>query len=79
MLIRISHAINPSTRTLEELLAIRIRATSVRHIGPLLYGSSLSNLIDPLLQSRELGNINFQGAGTAANPRVVGDIGNRVL
>lgn len=79
MLIGVVHAINPSTGTLEEFRTIRIRATSVRYICSLLYRSPLPNLIGPLLQSRELGEINLQGAGTAANPRVVGNIGNCVL
>lgn len=79
MLIGVVQAVNSSTGTLEEFRTIRFRATSLRYICPLLHRSPLANLIGPLLQSRELGEINLQGAGTAADPRVVGNIGNCVL
>lgn len=79
MLISVGHARNPSKHTLNEYITIDIRATSVRHIRPLLHRSPLLNLIDPLLQSRELGEVNIEDPRTISSPREVGDIGNRAL
>lgn len=79
MLIRVGHTINLSTRTAEELVPILVRPTKRRHINALLHRSTLPDLIGPLLQSWELGQIDLQRGRCTADPRVIRNVGDRVL
>lgn len=79
MLIRSSHGINLGT-AIPEVFSLLLRSPSrMRNIHPLLNSSTLINLLDPLLQSGELRQINLQGNRRTANPRETRNIGNSIL
>lgn len=79
MLIGSSHRINLGPAIPENLSLLLRSPSRVRNIQPPLNSSTLINLIDPLLQSGELGQINFQGNRRTANPRETRNIGNSIL
>lgn len=79
MFIRVGHSINISASALEELLRLLICTVNVRHVCALLHRSPLADLIDPILESRKLRQIDLQQCRTTADPRIAGDVGNCVL
>lgn len=79
MLIRITHPINPRPGIPKELIPILLRPPRIRHISPLHHRRPAPNLIRPLLQRGELGQINLQRARRTTHPRVIRYIGNGIL
>lgn len=79
MLISSGHGINLDPAIPEEFGLLLWSPNRVGNIQSLLNSSTLINLLDPLLQKRELGQINLQGSTSAANPGKIRNIGNSVL
>jgi hypothetical protein len=79
MVIGVGHSINLSASALEKLLRLLICTVNVRHVCALLHRSPLADLIDPLLESGKLTQIDLQQCRTTPDPRIAGDVGNCVL
>lgn len=79
MLIRIGHSINLSASASEDFIPLLVCAVKVRHVRALPHRSALVDLIYPVLEGRELREIDLQHLRTTADPRVVGDVGDCVL
>lgn len=78
VLIRVRHPINPRPSTPKELIPILLRPPRIRHVSPLNHSGPGRNPISPLLQRRELIQINLQPRRTP-HPRVIRDVGDRIL
>jgi len=79
VLIRASHAVNSSPSIAEKLIPLLLSPASRRHIRTLLHSRPLPDLIGPLLQGRELGQVNLQCTRCTTDPRVVRNVSNGVL
>lgn len=78
-LIGVRHSINLSASASDKLLPLLVCTVKVRHVRALLHCSPLADLIDPLLESWELRQIDLQQSRTTVDPRVAGDVGDCVL
>ena len=78
MLVRSCHGIDLGPEIPEDF-SLLLRSHSMGNIYPLLNSSTLINLLDPLLHSGELRQVNLQGNRSTTNPRETRNIGNSIL